>query len=59
MLIRLIISCIALDAQQMKIHLLPALCLTGISGTIQSGFPKTPIGLIISERADARLWKLE
>jgi hypothetical protein len=38
----------------MRIHLLPALYLTGISGMITHIFPKTPISLIIDERADAR-----
>jgi hypothetical protein len=58
-LIGLIISCAALDAKNPWIHLLPTLNLTGISGMIQSGFPKTPISLIIDECTDARLKKLE
>jgi hypothetical protein len=43
----------------MRIHLLPARYFTGISGIITHIFPKTPISLIIDERADARDKEIE
>jgi hypothetical protein len=59
LIVCLIISFVALGAEQLQIHLLPALYLTGPGGFMKGVYPKTPISLIIDERTGAVLRKFE